>query len=495
MKSRLRLLLFLCGCGFILAWFLAHIEAVGGRPLTFMWGADPHIYDPQQTSNPIAFEIFRHACEPLFYEFEGSVWGLLAEDEVAFRRDGHEVVVSIRPGIFFHDGTELTAEIVQASFQRLQILGKSPLFPDLQDVTIQTEGKFVIFTLPEPDYEFVRLTLTDAYAAVVLPTPQADNFPICTGPYAFAPERYHPDKSLILVRHERYRWPPHYFKNQGMPKIPRLEILFEADGAKRLDLLQTGRGCVLSLESADALASVRIYEAMGGVSYLGFNQLNPVWQDAAVRRALALAVDKERLAASGPYWVAQTPLTPAMVGYDSQAAAQSHPFAPAQSRALLQEQGFNFTAEYTLLIPESNTYRQLAQFVLADITAVGLTHVQLREASRANLLRERQNFDLLFFDYAWSDYTALANFLGATPNNLLNYPADDISSLVREARQTAVFRQKQALILQAQELILQKTIWEPLLIRQLYLGVNSRCVSGERQLENGLLVFHDAQTR
>ena len=89
----------------------------------------------------------------------------------------------------------------------------------------------------------------------------------------------------------------------------------------------------------------------------------------------------------------------------------------------------------------------------------------------------------------------LANFLGLTTNNLLIFPNVDVSGLVVQVRQTAVSHQKQALILQVQELILQKTIWEPLLIRQLYLGINSRCVSGERQLENGLLVFHDAQTR
>lgn len=495
MKSRLSLLLFLAGCGLLLTWFMRHIETVGGRPLTLVREVDPHSYDPQKTSAPTTLEIFRHACEPLFYEFEGTVWGLLAEDEVEFRHDGREVIIRIRPDIFFHDGTKLTAEIVQASFERLQNLGKSPLLTNLEGVTIQADGKFVIFSLSQPDYEFVRLTLTSAYAAVVLPGPETDIFPICTGPYYFAPELYKPDKSLTLVRHNRYRWAPRYFRNLGMAKIPRLEVLFEPDNARRVDLLQTGRACIASLEREDAVEHKRIYEAMSGVIYLGFNQLHTTWQDEAIRQALAMAIDKERLVQSGPYLLAQTPLTPVTLGYNPQTAQWNHAYDQRQSQALLEELSFDFAAEYTLLIAEDSNYRELAQLILNDLAVVGLTNVQLREVSRAAMLSERQDFDFLLFDYVWRDYTTLANFLGPTSHNLLNYPDDDIRKLVRAAQGTADPELRQALIFQAQRLVLDKAIWEPLLFRNIILGVESRCVTGQRQLENGLLVFQDAETR
>ena len=495
MKSRWPLLLFLVGCGLLLIWFIRHIETVGGRPLTLVREVDPHSYDPQQTSAPTTFEVFRHACEPLFYEFEGTVWGLLAEDEVEFLHVGLVVIVRILPDIFFHDGTELTAEIVQASFERLQRLGKSSLLTNLEGVTVQADGKFVIFSLPQPDYEFVRLTLTSPYAAVVLPRSETDIFPICTGPYYFAPELYRPDKSLTLVRHNRYRWAPRYFRNLGMAKIPRLEILFEVDSARRVDLLQTGRACVASLEREDAVEHKHIYEAIGGVIYLGFNQLHTAWQDEAVRQALAMAIDKERLAQSGPYLPAQAPLTPVTLGYSPQIAQWNHTYDQRQSQALLKELNFDFAAQYTLLIAEDSNYRELAQLILNDLTAVGLTNVQIRGVSRAAVLSERQNFDLLLFDYFWRDYTTLANFLGPTSHNLLNYPDDNIRELVRAARGTADPELRQALILQAQRLVLDKAIWEPLLFRKIIVGVESRCVTGQRQLKNGLLVFQDAETR
>ena len=111
-----------------LLWFVAQVDDVGGRPLTALWGADPGVYDPQRTSNPVAADVFRHVCDPLFYEDEsGIVCGLLAQDEWRISDDGRQVTVVLRPGITFHDGAPLDAAAVQRSFERLQRLGASPL--------------------------------------------------------------------------------------------------------------------------------------------------------------------------------------------------------------------------------------------------------------------------------------------------------------------------------------------------------------------------------
>ena len=62
-------------------WFATSIRDMGGRPLAIVWGYDPQLYDPHATADPIAYEIWRHMCEPLFYEdAQGVVRGLLAED-------------------------------------------------------------------------------------------------------------------------------------------------------------------------------------------------------------------------------------------------------------------------------------------------------------------------------------------------------------------------------------------------------------------------------
>ncbi|NIV34445.1 MAG: hypothetical protein GWN58_34790, partial [Anaerolineae bacterium] len=60
--------------------------------------------------------------------------------------------------------------------------------------------------------------------------------------------------------------------------------------------------------------------------------------------------------------------------------------------------------------PESNTYRELAAAVQQQLNAVGLSRVRVREVPRADILTQRQDFDLLLFDYAWGDYRALGIF-------------------------------------------------------------------------------------
>ncbi len=448
-----------------LSWLVARSDGIGGHPLVIVWSDDPGNYDPHSTSHPIAQSVFRYVCEPLFYEdFDGTVRGLLAEDDFEYEDGGRRLVIRLRPGITFHDGTPLNAQAVQASFERLLRVGVSPLLNELRDVTVtaQPDGRSVVFTLPEPDYDFVRLVLSNPYAAIVSPqagNPTAPGFIACTGPYRFAPNLYRPGRSLTLVRSPDYRWPPVYFASRGAAYIHRIQFVFEAERSKRLRMLLSGKGCVLSLSeehvaTVAALSHFRLYEATGGVTYLGFNFQRPRWQDVRVRQAIALALDKTALAELGPFLIADTPLAPSAIGYDPRAAAFGYGYDPDRSRALLAQASFDAGGEVVLLIPESQTYRELAAAVKQQLEAIGL-RIRIREIPRADILTQRQDFDLLLFDYAWSDYRALGIFLGPGPRNLLNYPGGEVAELVAQARATADADQRQQRVLEAQRIVLE----------------------------------------
>ncbi len=488
-----------------LSWLAMRSDGVSGRPLVIVWGGDPGNYDPHQTSHPVAQDVFRHVCQSLFYEDDGgAVRGLLAEDAVQYSDGGRRLAIYLRPDITFHDGTALTAEAVQASFERLQRLGASPLLADLRGITVtaQPDGRTVLFALPEPDFELVRLVLANPYAAIVSPLAQEagePGFVACSGPYRFAPSLYRPNQSLTLVRYADYYWPPAMFDNQGAAHIPQLRFDFVADRAERLDSLINGEGCALSLSSEHVnqvadLPWFRLYEATGGVTYLGFNFQRPRWQDVRARQAVAMALDKASLAEVGPFLVADTPLSPSTVGYDLRVAASGYGYAPERSRELLAEAGFDADAEVVLLIPESSTYRQLAAAVQQQLQAVGLSQIRLREVPRSDILTQRQDFDLLLFDYAWGDYTALSIFLGPGPRNLLNYSGGDVANMVNQARMTADLNLRQQYVSEAQRVVLKQAIWQPLLVRQITFAVDGTCVQGERQSSYGELLFYDADT-
>lgn len=135
----------------------------------------------------------------------------------------------------------------------------------------------------------------------------------------------------------------------------------------------------------------------------------------------------------------------------------------------------------------------LATAVQQQLGAVGLG-VRIREVPRADILDKRQDFDLLLFDYAWNDYTALGIFLGPGPRNLLGYPSGDVARLVAQARATADLDRRQALVLAAQRTVLEQAIWQPLLVRRITFAVDSTCACGELPSPEGELLFHDADT-
>ncbi len=263
--------------------------------------------------------------------------------------------------------------------------------------------------------------------------------------------------------------------------------------------LLDGAACLLSLDPehlavVTAQSRFRLHKAFGGVTYLGFHFLQPQWQDERVRQAIAMAINKAALVATGPFEIAHTPLSQAMTGYDVAAAAFAYPYDPASSRQLLEAAHFDFSAEIVLLYPESHTYRRLAELIVQQLSAIGIDHVRLRETPRTDISNHRHQFDLLLFDYAWGDYTALSIFLGPGARNLLSYPNGDVAALVQQAHGASTSDQRQALLLEAQRIVLQDAVWQPLVVRHLTFAADSRCLHGERQSPFGELLLHDAWT-
>jgi peptide/nickel transport system substrate-binding protein len=414
------------------------------------------------------------------------------------------VRIRLRTGITFHDGSPLDAGAVQASFERIARLGVSPLAGDLRNLGVISghNGTSVTFDLPEPNFEFVRLVLANPYAAIVSPRASefvAPGLVACTGPYRYVPELYDPDSSITLRRWSDYRWPKAYFETSGAAAIPQLSFVFVADRDERYARLVEGSGCVLSLSKehvADLAKRSRFrrLEATGGVTYLGFNFQRTRWQDLRLRQAVALALDRDELAAMGPFQASDTPLPPTAIGYDARSAEYGYGHDRDRSRSLLHEAGFNPDQEVVLLIPESNTYSELAAAVRRQLAAVGIDRVRIRSVPRSEILSARQDFDLLLFDYAWGDYTALGIFLGPGTRNLLGYPDDDVAMLVREALATADPIARHDAVLEAQRVVLENALWQPLLVRRITFAVDGDCVEGETQSPWGELLFHDAVT-
>lgn len=70
----------------------------------------------------------------------------------------------------------------------------------------------------------------------------------------------------------------------------------------------------------------------------------------------------------------------------------------------------------------------------------------------------------------------------------------DVAALVCKARRSVDPDQRQQLVLDAQRMVLEQAIWQPLLVRRLTFAVDGACVHGEQQSPAGALLFYNAQT-
>ena len=204
-------------------------------------------------------------------------------------------IATLRRGVKFHDGHELTAKDVVFTYgEMIDPSYVSPFkgaYRSLKSVTALDDYR-VVFKLKEP---FSAFTIQLAGPPSIVPAGSGPDFaehPIGTGPYKFV--RYAVDDQLVLAPF------PDYFN--GPPKNTGIVIRVLPD--------DTMRGLELRKGSIDLVVNdlppdiVHQFEGNGfalakspglDYSYLGINMRDPVLADKRVRHAIGYAIDRHAI--------------------------------------------------------------------------------------------------------------------------------------------------------------------------------------------------------
>lgn len=326
-----------------------------GRPEVFIFarGSDAQKLDPADVDDGDSVNALAQVCEGLVRFRSGTleIEPCLAED-YSFSADGLSYTFRLRAGVRFHDGTPLTAEAAAWSFRRQmdpRHPGRPPgaafpywksLYGDIAAVETPDE-RTLVFRLRRPN---AALLSSLAVFPAWLLSPQAfathgeafQRHPVGTGPYRFL--SWTPNQAIVLEAN------PDYWDAPRRPQFQRLVLKVVPENSVRLLELKTGAVHGLDglmpaeLAALEGDARFTVYREPGmNLGYLVMNLADPRFQAREVREAIALAIDRDRLAEvalGGAGRRADYPMPPGFLGYPE--TPDALPFDPERSRAILE---------------------------------------------------------------------------------------------------------------------------------------------------------------
>jgi ABC-type transport system substrate-binding protein len=256
------------------------------------------------------------------------------------------LVLKLRPGVLFHDGTPCDADAVKFNLERGVSLPRSSVKADLAAIdTIETRGADqVILHLKLPNTA-LPLMLSDRAGMMISPTAARANpegferKPVGAGPWKFV--SWLDGARIVLARNDSY------FKPR-LPGVDTLEFTIIPELGTGLRSVIAGENdLAFRLEPPQKTVAERskgIVLVTGPTLYVHqfyFNLARPPFDNLKVRQAMNYAVDRAGLNQAtmlGLGEVATTALPRAHWAHDT-ALDAAYPHDPAKARRLLTEAG------------------------------------------------------------------------------------------------------------------------------------------------------------
>ena len=411
--------------------------------------------------------------------------------------DGTVYTFHIRRGVKFHDGSrQVTADDFKFSMQRsldpdtLSTVG-SVYLDDIVGAKEFAEGKIDnvsgievvdVYTLritidAAKSYFVAKLTYPTAYVVDQREVGDSSCFsntewtrnPNGTGPFKLA--EWQIAQRIVLTPNPTYHLEPKpslakvtYVLAGGSPLV-----MYEND---EIDITGVGINDIERIRDASDPLNKEFTEAPSlDTYYIGFNTEEPPFDDPKVRRAFAMAIDKQVLSEvvlKDLVVPAKGVLPPGMPGFDDNLAGI--PFDADGAKALLEDAGgAGGLGKVTLL---SSGRGASVGPIIEAIQAMweqnlGVT-VEVDQEEFGLFLRDLDEGNFQMFDLGWiADYVDPQNFLdikfhSGSANNETKYSNPEVDGLLEEARTEQDQAKRLDLYRQAEEKIVEDAPWIPL---------------------------------
>lgn len=351
--------------------------------LVFAMNTDAQYLDPQIQNDTTSEQVVKMLYNTLLkFADDGSVVGDLAESW-SVSDDGLTWTFNLKQGVKFHNGKELTAADVKATYERAMSAEAGGLrtteiikmftaveAPDTYTVTITTdkpygpmESLMCNMSLGIMDADYIEQYGLDLGYSV-----EGCNG---TGPYTLT--EWVRDSSITLTKFEDYFGDPAY--------IPTIQYVIIPEAASRVMALESGEVDVIPNLTSDDVATlesnpdITIYKQPSvGQRLFRFGCDDPIISNTKVRQAISYAIDRQAIIDAlfpGVAYPSTAPLAPVTWGYANLGEIRQD---QEKAKQLLAEAGYPDGFETKIVTTERyNKGTQLAEALAAQLAEVGIT--------------------------------------------------------------------------------------------------------------------------
>jgi len=349
----------------------------------------PTWFDPAETPGIITpFMLLYAMHDAVLKAMPGDPMAPCLAESCTMSADGLSYALSLRKGVKFHDGEELTAEDVKFSLERYRGAASKSLKDRVAGVDIHDRHRLSI-RLKDPWPDFLTFYAGASGAGWIVPKKYVEQVgdegfkkaPIGAGPYKFV--SFTPGVELVCESFDGYWRKP--------PAIKRLVFRVIPDEATRLAALQRGEVDIaysIRGELADELMrtpGLAIKPALGSAPFWLYfpDQWDPQspWHDIRVRQAVGFALDLKTI--NEALTLGHSRLTGSIFpeNFEFYWPPPAPVYDPARARKLLAEaghgSGFDAGDYYC-----DTSYANIGEVALNNLREVGI-RVRLRPLERA----------------------------------------------------------------------------------------------------------------
>jgi peptide/nickel transport system permease protein/peptide/nickel transport system substrate-binding protein len=390
--------------------------------------------------------------------------------------DPKTMVLTVKPGIVFHDGTPLDAQAVKFNIDRGRSDARSNIKADLSSVaSVEIMGPMqVALKLARPDTALPAI-LSDRAGMMVSPKAAQelgadhDRRPVGAGPWKFV--SWADNQKIVVTRHDKYwRTDRGFLDGIEFSIIPELAtglrsvVAGQNDMAYQLPprlkpIIEKGKG--LSLVTGPTLYCLQIY----------FNLAKKHLDTLKVRQAINYALDREafvKAALSGIGEPATMNMPSTHWAYDK-SVSTLYPHDLAKARALMKEAGLESGIDLTIGGYTDQDSVRRGEIVMEQLSKVGIRlkfiNGTIPEIS-GQFFGNEKKFDLLMSAWTGRPDPAMTYGLMYAKDAYFNAGrvevSPELSALLGESRASESIETRKQVFAKIQRIVMEQALVAPI---------------------------------